>query len=126
MSTHRKAGRALRAGFGLALVGALALVSGCGSGDAIDESGEPGEPSSGEATDALESSAPVGMYKCTLAGALISGSLVVYPGAWGRTTCSIYAPELPGSSSLFCSGAVPFRACPECNDLRTSFGCPYR
>jgi hypothetical protein len=126
MSTLRTAGRALQAGFGLTLLAALALMSGCVYGDTAVEPEQSGETSIGEAEDALSRALPAGIFRCNLIGGLLAGTLVVYPGPWARTTCAIYNGELAGSSKLFCNGRVPFMACPECQDLRDSFTCPSR
>ncbi len=119
-------GSALRAGVGLALLAVLVLSGGCVSGE-IGGAPDPSDDQAiSEAVEALLRVAPVGIYNCTLAGGLLSGSMVAYPGPWGRTSCSVFAPELPGSSRLFCSGSAPFTTCPDCNDLRTSLACPFR
>jgi hypothetical protein len=123
MSTLHQASRALQTRFGLAFLASLALVNGCVWTDAADEPEQSEEPSTGEAADALDSAAPVGIHRCTRAGGLVAGSLVVHPGYQGRTTCSI-SHELPGSSKLFCVGSAPFTTCAECTDLRSYFTCP--
>lgn len=118
---------ALRSGFGMALLAALALVQGCAPEDAIeDEEEQSVEPSSAEAADELQLNAPVGHYRCTVNGGLIPATMVAYPGPWGRSTCAIFAPVSFGSSNLFCTGSGIFMTCPDCRDLQASLACPYR
>jgi hypothetical protein len=128
MRTFGKAGRALRTCFELGFLAALAIVNGCASEsleDAVDESAQADDSAIGEAMDELARSVPVGVYKCTLAGGLIMGSIVAFPGPHGNTTVAIYGAELAGSSSIFCIGSPPYRTCPECQDIRIDLGSPF-
>jgi hypothetical protein len=118
MSTLCKTGRAIRTGFGLALVAALAIVNGCAAGDAADELGQSAEPSSGQATEALDAQA---LYRCTLAGGTEMGTLAVWPGPGGSSTCRRYSPSLMGSSGMYCVNGV----CPSCWALHTDLGCQW-
>jgi len=124
MSTLHQASHALQTALGFALLAELALVSGCAWADPSGEPGQPDELLTGEAADALDSSAPVGIHRCMLSGGLQPGSLVVHPGYYGQTTCAILNREFAGSSKLFCSGSHPFTTCADCADLRTFFACP--
>jgi len=127
MRTSRPVDHALRSGLGWALMAALALVHGCAPVYADESEGEPSvEPSSAEAEEELETRAPVGIYRCTLSGGLISGTMVAYPGPWGNSTCTFFAPPLPGSSRRFCSIRGRFMTCPDCQALRIHLACPFR
>lgn len=111
----------------MALIAVLALVHGCAPVDAAeDEEEQSVEPSSAEAAEELELQAPVGFYKCTLSRGLVPATMVAYPGPWGNSSCTIFAPELAGSSRLFCRGSGVFMSCPDCRSLHTSLACPYR
>jgi hypothetical protein len=82
----------------MALIAALAIVQGCAPEDDVeDEEEQSVEPSSAEAEDALQTQAPVGHYRCTVNGGLISATMVAYPGPWGRSTCAIVAPASASS-----------------------------
>ncbi|MDC0742788.1 hypothetical protein [Polyangium mundeleinium] len=106
---------------------ALALVHGCAPVYADESEGEHSvEPSSAEAVEELETRAPVGMFSCTLSGGLHYGTMVAYPGPWGNSTCTIFAPPLQGSSERFCSIRNNFITCPDCQALRIRLACPFR
>lgn len=110
----------------MALMATLALVHGCAPAEVDEEEGPSVEPSSAEAEADLQTPAPVGIFRCTLSGGLIPASMVAYPGPWGNSSCTFFAPVLAGSSRLFCSGSGIFMTCPDCQDLRISLRCPYR
>ncbi|MDI1436727.1 hypothetical protein [Polyangium sorediatum] len=125
MRISRPVDHALRSGLGRALLVALTLVHGCAP--VHEGEGEPSvEPFSAEAEEELETRAPVGLYRCTLSGGLISGTMVAYPGPWGNSTCTFFAPPLPGSSKRFCSIRGRFMTCPDCQALRIHLACPFR
>ncbi|TKD03546.1 hypothetical protein E8A74_25435 [Polyangium fumosum] len=119
---------ALRSGFGMALLAALALANGCAPVEgALEGEGEDSiEPSSEEAADELQTRASVRAFRCTLSGGLVSASMVVYPGPQGKSTCTIVAPTLARSSQRYCTGTGIFMTCPDCQDLRVDLSCPYR
>jgi hypothetical protein len=123
MGTLHRAGRALQARFGIALLAALALVSGCASVDAADEPEKPGAPSIGEAKDAQVISQE--KYACFNGAA--PGSLVVLTGEpGGPLGCYISPERLGGSSHELC---VPISrdldACPDCRDLAENLECRF-
>lgn len=96
MSILHQAGFVLRVGASVALLGALALASGCMGGETATAA--PEEPSA-EVAQALS-----GIFACERS--IGPSSLVVrFDG-----TCFIQTPRALGSSSAFCSGGV----CPEC------------
>ncbi|MDI1481355.1 hypothetical protein [Polyangium sp. y55x31] len=118
MHNPHPSGRPLLAGFGLALLAALAFVNGCVSDEGDGVSGPSAEPPPAEAADAMHGSAPVGIYKCHRN--LQPRSLVVTPGPRGNNTCSVSATELPGSSADYCTpdGCLP------CSYLQNLWECP--
>jgi hypothetical protein len=122
MSTLHPAGRALQKRFGVALLAAFAVVSGCAWGSAVSEPENPGDPSIGEAQGALVANA-VNSYACTSDG--IPGTLVVFSDTIAPRACSIYIPRVGGPSHRYClrsRGGV--ESCPDCEDLaREPFGC---
>jgi hypothetical protein len=124
MSTLHKASRAVLSGFGIALVAALAIVSGCASGDISDASGQSNEVSYGEATEALRIGLE-GSFMCDL-GSRNLGTLEVNsnPGP-GGPFCQIDNRVISGASSRFCRGFPPNQVCNDCNDLGESFGCRF-
>ena len=118
MSTLHQAGRALQAGFGFALLAALALVNGCASGEPAGESGQFGDPPRGEAADAFAIPTPQAIYTCRF-GLTELGALRLFSGIPPEhPTCSISNLEVPDASRVYCTPL-----CPECRDLSTSLGC---
>jgi hypothetical protein len=128
MSTLAKTGRALLTEFGLALVAALALTTGCASEDAADAQRPAGEASSAYVMAAADAedrdvssvrSAPVGIFTCVLEGGR-PGSIVVFRGPFMHNPCAIASETLPGSSKMFCDD----EGCLRCKYLQTKWDCP--
>lgn len=121
MSTLHKAGRAVLSGFGIALVAALALVSGRASGDISAASEQSDEASYGEATEALLA---MGRFACVTGGQFPS-TLEVHDNPGGAPSCVIVNFEEAGVDYTYCSVAGVRRICGECTNLGNSLGCRY-
>jgi hypothetical protein len=120
MSTIHKAMRALQAGFGLALVTALALVGGCASEseEAAGESQQIDEAPVGEATAAIG----FGYFACFYGGVL--STLEINQGPTGSPTCRILG-ALNGASQDYCTSSPYGITCRDCRALGNSAYCAW-
>lgn len=118
MHNLHPSGRAILAGFGLALLSALALVNGCASDEGESVSGPSAEPFPAEGADAMHTSAPVGIYTCHRN--LQRRAIVVTPGPFGNNTCTVTPTAVETSSDDYCTvdGCLP------CSYLQNLWKCP--
>ncbi|MDI3289002.1 hypothetical protein [Polyangium sp. 15x6] len=121
MNERRDRCRADPTRLGLLLLAVVAFANGCAVGDVA---GQPGDPSSDEVTEDLQSREVRHVYTCTLAQGLVIGSLEVVSEPGAIPTCRMAASEPRDSSRIFCFPAPPLLGtCPDCVDLKDTLGC---
>jgi hypothetical protein len=120
MSNLHQAGRALLASISVALLAALAVVSGSAPAKAADESENPGASSIGEATDALMVNQD---YACWYGSE--EWTLEVRPGRpGGAPFCREVPGTTGGASREYCHRDIGRpEICPQCPNLRGNLGC---
>lgn len=108
MGKFNERGRAVRAALGLALMAAIASVTGSSSAGSDDElracgGNTPRRP-------------PVqAVFRCTMAGGTVDGALVIYDD----NSCVRVPQRVPIASNYYCRDGV----CPACWPLAEDLGC---